>query len=662
MTNLRCLLAATTAMSVLTAMGLEAKAEKLDLTLRYQTETSKDSGRFHRVTRDESWDPKQTAIVVCDVWDYHHCLNAVRRLNEFAPRLEKLLQKARAQGVTIIHSPSSCMNAYTDHPARKRAIGVGKVDSLPKDITSWCSRIPSEEQAVYPIDQSDGGEDDDPKEHAEWAAKLKAMGRNPKGPWKKQLDTITIDAKRDYISDRGDEVWSILERRGIKNVVLAGVHVNMCVLGRPFGLRQMVRNGKNAVLIRDMTDAMYNPKRWPYVSHFTGNDLIVSHIERYVCPTITSDQFLGGQSFQYKHDTRPHVVMVIAEDEYETAKSLPKFAVDQLGKHFKVSVVFGNDKERHNIVGFNEIKNADVVLVSVRRRALPSADMKILREYVKAGKPIVGIRTASHAFSLRGKPSPDGTDVWEAWDAEIFGGNYTGHYGNSLKSKVTLADVKHDILSGLGSKSFPQAGSLYKTAPLAKGATALAHGAIEGEKPEPTAWTFKRADGGRSFYTSLGHVGDFKNPEFLKLLVNGIRWAAEMDPMTASVNAGDNHWAIANVPAKINGVAWLRCVVRLPEHWVDQLRLVTTSNQTAWINGHSVSDETINPKWIEAGDANLLVIRATGRVVEAPLLQSGDRKLALAGRWQMRRGDDSSWSNMPLPAKFGTSTDIVFEP
>lgn len=115
---------------------------------------------------------------------------------------------------------------------------------------------------------------------------------------------ISIDAERDYISDRGDEVWNILEHRGIRNVILTGVHTNMCVLGRPFGLRQMSRNGKNVVLMRDMTDTMYNPKRWPYVDHFTANDLIVSHTERYVCPTITSDQLIGGKPFQFRNDNR----------------------------------------------------------------------------------------------------------------------------------------------------------------------------------------------------------------------------------------------------------------------------------------------------------------------------------------------------------------------
>jgi hypothetical protein len=141
-------------------------------------------------------------------------------------------------------------------------------------------------------------------EHAEWAKKLAAMGRVVGTPWLKQSPLIDIDADRDYISDRGDEIWNILRQRGVEQVILTGVHVNMCVLGRPFGLRQMVRHGMPVVLVRDLTDAMYNPARWPYVDHFTGTDLVIRHIERYVCPTITTDQLLGGEAFRSKYDIR----------------------------------------------------------------------------------------------------------------------------------------------------------------------------------------------------------------------------------------------------------------------------------------------------------------------------------------------------------------------
>ncbi|RPI82548.1 MAG: isochorismatase family protein [Planctomycetaceae bacterium] len=299
--NLRSLVAMSVPLTLLVGA---ARADDFQLVLRSIAEQPPGAGKLVRQTERQNWKAQETAVIVCDTWDLHHCLNAVRRLEEFAPRLNDVLIDARRRGATIIHSPSDCMPAYADHPARKRAQSAPVAAELPKDIAHWCSRIPAEEEAIYPIDQSDGGEDDDPAEHADWVAELKAMGRNPGTPWKTQSELIAIDAERDFISDRGDEVWNILRERGVKHVILAGVHTNMCVLGRPFGLRQMVRNGIQVALLRDMTDSMYNPQRWPYVDHFTGNDLVIAHVERFVCPTITSDQIIAGQTFRSKYDRR----------------------------------------------------------------------------------------------------------------------------------------------------------------------------------------------------------------------------------------------------------------------------------------------------------------------------------------------------------------------
>jgi hypothetical protein len=62
-------------------------------------------------TSRESWLPSRTAVIVCDMWDLHHCKNAVIREGEMAPRMNEVLEKARAAGVFIIHAPSSCMKA-----------------------------------------------------------------------------------------------------------------------------------------------------------------------------------------------------------------------------------------------------------------------------------------------------------------------------------------------------------------------------------------------------------------------------------------------------------------------------------------------------------------------------------------------------------------------
>lgn len=276
-------------------------AATFKFTLQKRAESPPDSGHYKIITTPETWDARRTAIIVCDMWDLHHCKNAVTRETEMAPRMNQVLNTARQAGALIIHAPSSCMDFYRDHPARKLAQSAPKAPNLPADIASWCRKIPAEEKGKYPVDQSDGGEDDDPAEHAAWASHLTSLGRNPRAPWKRQIDVLEI-RDQDAISDSGIEIWNLLEHRAIQHVILLGVHVNMCVLGRPFGLRQLAKNGKHVVLMRDLTDSMYNPARWPHVNHYRGTDLVIEHIEKFVAPTITSDQLLGGKPFVFSTD------------------------------------------------------------------------------------------------------------------------------------------------------------------------------------------------------------------------------------------------------------------------------------------------------------------------------------------------------------------------
>jgi len=258
----------------------------------------------HRTER-ATWDLSRTAVVVCDTWDLHHCLNAVRRMEEFAPRIDALVAAARARGATIIHAPSDCLPAYAGHPARERAAAIPRPADLPPDAPLWCSRLPQEADALYPVDQSDGGEDDDPAEHAEWARSLVARGRNPGTPWKTQSELVRIDPAHDYLTDRGDEALAILRQRGIRHVLMTGVHTNMCVVGRPFGIRRLVAAGYDVALVRDLTDSMYNPRAWPYVDHFTGHELVVAYVEQYLCPTVTSEALLGKPPVTSRLDPRP---------------------------------------------------------------------------------------------------------------------------------------------------------------------------------------------------------------------------------------------------------------------------------------------------------------------------------------------------------------------
>ena len=84
-----------------------------------------------------------------------------------------------------------------------------------------------------------------------------------------------------------------------------GVHLNMCVLGRPTAIRQLVRNGLKVVLVRDLTDSMYNHRKKPGVVHHAGTDLVVEHVGRWWCPSIQSASLTGRPPFRFSDDPRP---------------------------------------------------------------------------------------------------------------------------------------------------------------------------------------------------------------------------------------------------------------------------------------------------------------------------------------------------------------------
>ena len=107
-------------------------------------------------------------------------------------------------------------------------------------------------------------------------------------PWEREHPAIEI-TEYDGISDNGQEIYNYCKQEGIANVVLMGVHTNICILNRAFGVREMKKLGFNVVVARDMTDAMYDPRKPPFVSHARGTELIVEHIETNWCSTILSE-------------------------------------------------------------------------------------------------------------------------------------------------------------------------------------------------------------------------------------------------------------------------------------------------------------------------------------------------------------------------------------
>jgi putative membrane-bound dehydrogenase-like protein len=235
--------------------------------------------------------------------------------------------------------------------------------------------------------------------------------------------------------------------------------------------------------------------------------------------------------------TGKKLVMLIAENEYETAKSLPAFAAQYLGKDFRVVVVSGTGgPESTAFDHIEEVATADVLLVSVRRRPPPKAQLDVIRRYVASGKPVVGIRTASHAFSVvPNQKLATGNAEWPEWDAEVLGGNYQGHHPHGPTIQVTATKSDNPILRNL-KLPFDSGAWLYRNTPLRAGAEAVLMGKIPGQQAEPVAWTFSRPGGGRTFYTSLGLPSDFQNPVFAQLLRNGILWATGLFDTKMGVN------------------------------------------------------------------------------------------------------------------------------
>src|SRR5438874_11184385 len=111
----------------------DVKANELAVFLRDRVTSEADPAVFHIRERPQRWDVKKTAVIICDMWDLHHCKRAVDRVTEMAPRMNQVIAQARDLGVFIIHAPSSCMDAYQDTVMRKRAIAAPAAKNLPKD-------------------------------------------------------------------------------------------------------------------------------------------------------------------------------------------------------------------------------------------------------------------------------------------------------------------------------------------------------------------------------------------------------------------------------------------------------------------------------------------------------------------------------------------------
>jgi len=241
----------------------------------------------------------------------------------------------------------------------------------------------------------------------------------------------------------------------------------------------------------------------------------------------------------------PHVVFVTGDDEYRSEITMPMIAALLEKQGFRTSVArpVPRPQVKDNIEGLEALDTADLMVIFTRFRALPDAQLKRIEDYVASGKPMVGLRTTTHAF-LYPKDNPHAT-LNDGFGRDIFGQKWITHHGHNSSTDVAVipAAREHPILRGV--TPFHARSWLYHVAPLAgEGATLLLEGSSVNsghtKRPEyppiqPVAWT-RTYKGARVFFTTLGHPADFEQPAMRRLLINGIQWALGRDVPAGGAN------------------------------------------------------------------------------------------------------------------------------
>lgn len=249
----------------------------------------------------------------------------------------------------------------------------------------------------------------------------------------------------------------------------------------------------------------------------------------------------------------PRVVFVTGDDEYRSEITMPMIAAILETHHgFRTSVAYARPRPqtKDNIEGLDALGTADLLVMFTRFRALPEDQLQKVLQYVESGRPVVGLRTSTHAFLYpNGHPRQELND---GFGRDVFGQKWITHHGSQSRTEVAIhaASHAHQILRGVG--PFRARSWLYHVAPLNGEAAVLLDGTAVGSNKtdlaahpltQPVAWT-RSYKGARVFFTTLGHPEDFAQESMRRLVVNGIYWAlgrevpaggAKVDPVAPYV-------------------------------------------------------------------------------------------------------------------------------
>jgi len=255
-----------------------------------------------------------------------------------------------------------------------------------------------------------------------------------------------------------------------------------------------------------------------------------------------------------------HIVFVIGDEEYRSEESMPQLAKILAKRHgFKCTLLFATNKETglvdpmtlDNIPGLDALQDADLMVMFLRFRRLPEEQMQKILDYTNSGRPILALRTSTHAFKYPAK-SPLAKWSWRSKDPKggygraVLGETWIAHHGHhnveSTRALPSEGQADHPVLRGVGEIWGPS--DVYKITTLSGDSKPILDGhVLTGMKPDdpinrekptmPVAWTktYTGTEGKTStvFTTTMGHSGDLKDADFRRLLVNACYWLTGLD-------------------------------------------------------------------------------------------------------------------------------------
>jgi hypothetical protein len=255
-----------------------------------------------------------------------------------------------------------------------------------------------------------------------------------------------------------------------------------------------------------------------------------------------------------------HIVFVTGDDEYRSEELMPQLAKILAVHHgFKCTVLFPidrkdgtiNPRQQDNIPGLEALQSADLMVIFTRFRDLPDEQMKHIVAYTNSGKPILGLRTSTHAFNIRtsktyAQYSFQDKEFKGGFGRQVLGETWVSHYGahqkESTRGLIAKGMENHPIVRGCEDIWGPS--DVYGITTLTGDSQPLIMGQVlagmkPGDEPKvgkdlvPIAWikTFKGNSGkaARVFTTTMGHGGDLQSEGFRRLLVNACYWCVGME-------------------------------------------------------------------------------------------------------------------------------------